>query len=205
MIWWKRLVSQKTTFVSIVGAGINITLSFDQSSPRFYPGLLVKSQLKKFGYGYAPIVPSFLVQNSYIVWMYYWARNYPHLTGKIFPDKPMDTGFGRLQLRRDGFVSADASYEGGEITTVPLTFSGNRLEPNVETSVPGMTKVEILEAEGEAIPGFSLQEADEIRGNFVRKTVTWAGKNDVSSLSGKTIQLHFVMRDAKLYAFQFVD
>lgn len=146
-----------------------------------------------------------LVVHEKEIWMYYWARNYPHLTRKIFPEKPMDTGFGRLQLRRDGFVSADASYEGGEITTVPLIFRGNRLELNLETSVPGMAKVEILGAEGKAIPGFSLHEADEIRGNFIRKTVTWAGKDDVSSLSGKTIQLHFVMRDAKLYAFQFVD
>jgi len=117
----------------------------------------------------------------------------------------MDAGFGRLRLRRDGFVSADASYEGGEFTTVPLTFRGNRLELNVETSVPGVAKAEILGTDGKAIPNFSLHEADEIRGNFIRKTVTWIGKDDVSSLSGKTIQLHFVMRDAKLYAFQFVD
>ena len=34
--------------------------------------------------------------------------------------------------------------------------------------------------------------------------LTWKGASDLSALAGKPISLRFVMRDAKLYAFQFV-
>ena len=47
----------------------------------------------------------------------------------------------RLVLRLDGFVSADAPYGGGTLTTVPIVFEGRRLELNVETSVAGEVRV----------------------------------------------------------------
>ncbi len=42
-----------------------------------------------------------------------------------------------------------------------------------------------------------------VQGNFLRKVVTWDGKSDVSRAAGQPVQLRFVMRAAKLYAFQF--
>ena len=49
----------------------------------------------------------------------------------------------------------------------------------------------------------SCWTCDEIHGNYIRKTVSWEGSDDLSSLAGKPVRLHFVMRDAKLFAFQF--
>ena len=40
--------------------------------------------------------------------------------------------------------------------------------------------------------------------NDAHHIVTWGGKADVSGLAGRPIRLHFKMRSAKLYAFQFV-
>ena len=101
-----------------------------------------------------------------------------------------------------GFDSADAPYKGDELTTVPLWFDGNALELNVQTSVAGHVLVEILR-DREPIQGYSVADADPIKGNFIEKTVTWNGQSDVSSLAGEPVQVRFVMRDAKLYAFQF--
>ena len=52
-------------------------------------------------------------------------------------------------------------------------------------------------------PGFTLLEADTLNGNSVRTPVTWKGKAGVSALAGRVVRLHFRMRAAKLYAFQF--
>ncbi|MCD6335825.1 MAG: hypothetical protein J7M27_10925, partial [Candidatus Latescibacteria bacterium] len=89
-----------------------------------------------------------------------------------------------------------------ELTTVPLVFEENALELNVQTGVAGHVLVELLR-NGQPVPGYSADDADPIKGNFIEKTVTWNGQSDVSSLTGQPVQVRFVMRDAKLYAFQF--
>ncbi len=146
-----------------------------------------------------------LVVHEDEIWMYYWGRNYPHEGAYPEPGRPIRSGFGRLRLRLDGFMSADARYDGGELVTLPVTFSGNRMELNIQTSVPGHARVEILDMNGCPVPGFSAGECEEIRGNFIRKTVAWNGGTDLSALSGKPVRLRFLMRDAKLYAFRFPE
>jgi hypothetical protein len=111
---------------------------------------------------------------------------------------------GRAVLRIDGFISADAAYTGGELVTKPLVFAGNRLQLNVDTSAGGVCRVEIQDKKGTPITGFTLNDAAEINGNYVRVLASWKGNTDVSSLRGKPVKLRFVMRDAKLYSFQFL-
>ena len=63
-------------------------------------------------------------------------------------------------LRRDGFLSADAPASGGTFTTPPLTFEGRQLELNVDTSGGGWVQVEIpsgapgATSRGGACPGW---------------------------------------------------
>ena len=49
----------------------------------------------------------------------------------------------RYTLRTDGFVSVNAGYAGGELTTVPVVFEGRELEVNYSTSAVGSIRVEI--------------------------------------------------------------
>ena len=109
----------------------------------------------------------------------------------------------RLVLRTDGFVSLRAPYTGGEFTTKPLTFSGERLELNVSTSAAGSVRVEVQTAEGEPVPGFSLNDSPEIFGDWIARTVQWKQGSDVRQLSGKPVRLRFVLRDADLYSLRF--
>jgi len=109
----------------------------------------------------------------------------------------------RAIYRLDGFMSMDADYGGGEFTTPVLVSSGDHLELNFDGSAGGWAQVEILDADGRPIPGFTEKDADRITGNAVAKTVTWGGKRDLSSVKNQPIRLRFLMRDAKLYAFQF--
>ena len=110
---------------------------------------------------------------------------------------------GRFTLRTDGFASVRAPYNGGEMLTRPLTFTGRNLVINFATSAAGSVRVEIQDATGQPLPGFGLDDAIEIVGDEIARTVSWNNGADLSRLAGQTVRLRFVMRDADLYAVRF--
>jgi hypothetical protein len=63
--------------------------------------------------------------------------------------------------------------------------------------------VEIQDAAGRALPGFSLADCQPVFGDTIQRMVTWQKGGDVSSLAGRTVRLRFVLKDADLYALQF--
>ncbi len=109
----------------------------------------------------------------------------------------------RYSLRMDGFASASAGFDGGELLTKPFTFSGKRLELNYETSAAGSIRMEIQNAAGHPLSGFTLEDSTELFGDEINRVYTWKDGTDVSSLMGKPIRLRFVIRDADLYSFRF--
>jgi len=111
----------------------------------------------------------------------------------------------RYTLRLDGFVSAHAPYAGGELVTKPLRFAGDRLHLNYATSAAGSVRVEIQDESGTPLPGFALDDAEELFGDSIEQPVLWKGGSDVSSAAGKAVRLRFVFKDADLYSFHFVD
>ena len=111
----------------------------------------------------------------------------------------------RMEMRIDGFSSLHASYDGGETTTKPITFEGSQLDLNIATSAAGSIWVELIDASGAAIPGFAMDDCDEILGDQIARTVTWKGSADLSKWSGQPIRLRFRMKDADLFSFRFTD
>ena len=113
----------------------------------------------------------------------------------------------RVVQRLDGFVSADSPYDRlGTMRTRPLKFEGNRLVLNIDTEATGYAQVGLLDVKGKPFEGFSPDECIYINGDFIETEVKWIDKGkDLSSLSGKTVQLEFRMRGSKLYAMQFVQ
>jgi len=109
----------------------------------------------------------------------------------------------RFTLRIDGFVSLHAPYKGGEMLTKPLKFAGNELVINYATSAAGSVRVEIRDAKGKPIPGYSLRECPEIFGDEIEHVVAWKKGSDVSKLAGKPVRLRFVMKDADVYSLRF--
>ncbi len=137
------------------------------------------------------------------LWLYYAGMAHNHAAAP--DDVGRSSSLFRARIRRDGFVSADVGFGGGQFTTPVLQFGGNRLELNLNGSAGGWLQVEIQDTAGQPLPGFELAEADPVVGNAISKTVTWKGKNDLSELVGKSVRLRFVLRTMKLYAFQFVS
>jgi hypothetical protein len=123
----------------------------------------------------------------------YWVEHY----------RQEDCRLRRGTLRIDGFVSAQAGYDGGELVTKPFTFVGRQLLINYSTSAAGSVRVEALEESGEAIDGFTLAQCPDIYGDEIERVVSWEGGSDVAALDGRPIRLRFALKDADLYSMRF--
>tara|TARA_B110000037_G_scaffold148532_1_gene167779 strand:+ start:639 stop:1337 length:699 start_codon:yes stop_codon:yes gene_type:complete len=105
-------------------------------------------------------------------------------------------------LPLDRFNSQGAGDKLGTITTKPFVLEGGTLQVNVDAG-DGRFYAEILDAEGNPIPGFTVNEARIFGGvDQLRLEPWWKGQKDLSTLEGKTIRLKFYLLNAKLYAFQ---
>ncbi|QGQ28114.1 hypothetical protein [Gimesia maris] len=113
------------------------------------------------------------------------------------------TGGRRYVTRLDGIASVNAPLNGGTLVTKPLQFAGDELEINYSTSAAGQILVELQDAAGIPIPGFSLDDCEPIYGDHIARIVKWKQGSNVSSISGKPVRLRFKMQDADLYALKF--
>ncbi|WP_232107347.1 hypothetical protein [Gimesia alba] len=137
-----------------------------------------------------------------------WGNRANYITYNVVQTSPTEMsmfmyGGGQYVLRLDGFISIHASYETGEFTTKPLQFAGNQLELNYSTSGAGRMRVELQDESGTPLPGFSLEDCDEIYGDHIARIVTWKEQSDLSKLIGKTVRLRFVMNESDLYSIRF--
>jgi len=107
----------------------------------------------------------------------------------------------RFVFRMDGFVSASSGAAGGKLITKPVTFAGAKLALNLVSK--GGTRVELQDANGKPLPGFTLEDCTPVMGDAITHAVVWKG-GGLSGLAGKPVRLCFELKDADLYAFQFL-
>jgi len=141
-------------------------------------------------------------------WLHGWdrdERNKRILTAQGLGATQNIACISRLIARRDGFTSVRAAYTGGEFTTPPLVFRGNGLRLNVDTSATGQVRVGLLDENGAPLEGLSPEQCDLIHtANEINRRVQWRGRSDLSDWAGRPVRLKFLLRNADLYAFQFV-
>ena len=113
------------------------------------------------------------------------------------------TAMRRYTMRLDGFVSVRAPLSGGELITKPLVFKGSKLTLNFATSAAGGIRVELQDAAGKPLPGFTLEDCSPIFGDTLDRVVTWKDGSDASKPASKPVRLRFEMKDADLYSFRF--
>ncbi len=145
-----------------------------------------------------------MVRRGEELWQYYFGETHYHSPHTEDPD---GRGVYRLVQRLDGFISLDSPY-GHETTAItrPLTFTGNRLQLNVDTDAVGYLQVGFLDERGRPIEGYTVDDCVYVNGDFIAKEVDWLETGaDLGPLVGRTVQVVFRMRGAKLYAMQFVE
>lgn len=149
--------------------------------------------------------PGYVRRGNYI-YQYYMSSGRTHDSVVVRAEYDYVTdlgGIGLLRQRVDGFISADADHRGGWIETPLIAFTGNRLRLNIDTGAMGTAFVELRDADGNPIPGFTLADCEEIGGNYIDQTVYWKGNHDVSPLAGKPVRIYFKLIRAKLFSFVF--
>jgi hypothetical protein len=119
---------------------------------------------------------------------------------------------GLAMLRRDGFASMDhptprdavervlPTPGAGVLVTRPVRFSGRHLFVNINAPA-GDLRVEVLDREGQVLPGYELARSVAVGGNSTRARVTWQGDRDLSAIAGRTVRFRFHLRRGSLYAF----
>jgi hypothetical protein len=131
---------------------------------------------------------------------------YPALTTSLPRDKQPwlqdRRGFGGLAFcKRDRYVSFDAGSQPAELITKPFKLDGEGLVVNAKADL-GEVKVEVLDEDGKPIVGYRAAEATTVRGDSVALPISWRGGSSLASLKGRTVQLRFLARSARLYSFQ---
>ena len=100
------------------------------------------------------------------------------------------------------FASVAAARSGGEFTTRPIRLEGRELNINYSTGGPGSVRVGVHDADGNAVPGFSITECDPIFGDELATAVSWNGSSDLAFLAGRDVTLRFELIDARVFALQ---
>ena len=142
------------------------------------------------------------------VWLYYSSGNYTHGAPRWYGVKNKNgpehqSGIGLVKWRKDRFVSADGSISGGTLTTVPVQFSGQRLELNADVQPEGKIIVELLDMSLTRLAAWPA--SDPIHGDDLRHVVTFGDEINVADLAGRPVVLRFHLYDAQLYTFAFRD
>jgi len=109
----------------------------------------------------------------------------------------------RYSLRIDGFTSLHAGYGPGEMITKPFRFTGHYLVVNFSTSAAGYLLFELLDSNGNIIPGFSMDDFKTLTGNEISRRAEWKNGAVLSSLQGKTVLMRVRMKDADLFSIKF--
>ena len=143
--------------------------------------------------------PSSPVMRADELWFYY--------TGIKFrwPPRKWDLDHAAIclaALRRDGFVSLDATAAGGSVVTEPFHWEGQRLCLNAVADEGAIT-VEILDAGGMPLPGFGQVDAIALTEDSVRQAVAWRGHSRLPDPNGVPVRLRFNLNSAQLYSYWF--
>jgi hypothetical protein len=120
---------------------------------------------------------------------------------RIAPDQdPRSMSIGLATLRVDGFASVAASYEGGRLTTTLLRAGGDELRLNLKADY-GQVRVECLDEENRALPGYGLENCAPLSVDAVAAPVRWQGQPGLGPLRERPFKLRFHLHNARLYSY----
>jgi len=136
------------------------------------------------------------------IWIYYTGLGSRHWSNYHGDDRPPKSGIGLATLRLDGFVSVQPvpGSQAGILTTRPFVFLGNRILVNADAS-KGSLRVEVLEADGDPIDGFTVDDCRPFRGDDLRHVLRWNDRTDCRQIQGRPIRLRFHLERSKLFSF----
>ncbi len=102
-----------------------------------------------------------------------------------------------------GRLVALEAPERGEFCTSRVIFRGRQLSLNVRTKQVGEVRVEVLDLQGEPIPGYTLADCDPINGDESDHRVTWRGECIIPRQDDEPRAFRISLAAAELFALAF--
>ena len=125
------------------------------------------------------------------------------------------------RLRRDGFVYLESRSGAGRIATKPLYWRGGELRMNVQGQgafprgrgageltpwqqflVHGGIRVQINDARGNPLKGYTFDECKRFAADHLAWRPTWSSGRRLNDLKGKVFQVAVELNNARLYAMR---
>lgn len=103
----------------------------------------------------------------------------------------------------EGRLCAVVADEVGEFATFPLIPRGRQLRLNVRVRRGGEVRVGLYH-EGRSVEGRSANECASLYGDDLCLPVHWNGQTDIAVPKGQAVVLHFRLRAAQLFGFEWV-
>jgi len=136
------------------------------------------------------------------IWVYYSGRLYRHGEYHRYTELkdtgPYHIGIGLATLRLDGWCSLQAGFDGGEVVTKPIILPAGNLFINAKSDW-GEVVVEVLETNGNAIEGMRSVPTSA---DGICLQVQWSEGGSLKRLTGKPVQLRFIIKNALLYSWK---
>ena len=119
------------------------------------------------------------------------------------PTLPFNTALCRASWRFDRLWALVASAGGvtlGEAVTKAGSPDGRLLALNVRVKKGGALRVELLDANGQTIPGYTLDDCDPVVGDHAAVSVSWQGGRQAPANAAK---IRFQLHRALLYGYDW--
>jgi hypothetical protein len=134
---------------------------------------------------------------------HYHGCSYTHGFAEPINSPNMLTGIGVARLPRGRYVGWQAGATPGVLEVAPQPWGGTMLRLNLDAS-RGDARVALLDAAGQPIPGFDLDDCEPIDVDALDISVRWRGGIAPTTLAGSPIGLRFVLRHSTLYTWEYV-
>ena len=119
-----------------------------------------------------------------------------------------ESAIGLATMRLDGFAAWEAGDEAGELVTQAFRCNGDRLLVNADAH-GGAMRVEVLDERGAPIAGFENEACQAVSTDTLSDQnsgwIHWKNNPNLSRLTGKSIQLRFSLKNARLYSFRVAN
>ena len=113
-------------------------------------------------------------------------------------------GMGLLKMKQDRFVSISSGCaREGLIVTPACACNGSRLIINALTRPHGAVRVALADGQDQVIQGFTHEDCIPCQGDHVAHHVRWEQQTQLPP--NDFVKLHFYLKDADLFSFQFTE
>lgn len=116
----------------------------------------------------------------------------------------VDYGLGLATMKRDRFVSlSSAEAREGVVVTPAINTTSPHLRINARTRPGGAVRVAVADGQNNIHSGFGKEQCAVFVGDHVEHEMSWSGQVRLPASNFK--KLHFYLKDADLFSFQFHD